>query len=205
VHPALGRGRIVAVAWAGRGADQLGGHYRELFPEWARDFLWASVDPTVAAVVPAQWDAEVDREPRGEQPVADGWIAADALRAVRRRKPGARSLVVRLAQQVVAVAVEAARPQREPQSEKLAQQVLPRLEQSVRPATEQQLAWQPALQRELAARPQEEQLREPVSDQQAEQIQAHLPAPESRASRQAQQVASLLLATEVPEAPEREP
>jgi hypothetical protein len=109
----------------------LGGHYRELFPEWARDFLWASVDPAVAAAVPAQWDVEVDREPRGEQPAADGWVAADALRAVRRRKPGARSLVVRLAQQVVAVAVAAARPQREPQSEKLVQQVLPRPEQSV--------------------------------------------------------------------------
>jgi hypothetical protein len=66
------------------------------------------------------------------------------------------------------------------------------------------LALQPALQRELAARPQEEPLRESVSDQQAEQIQVQWPAPESRASRRAQQVASLLSATEVPEAPERE-
>jgi hypothetical protein len=67
------------------------------------------------------------------------------------------------------------------------------------------LALKPALQLGLEARPRKERRREPVLDQQAEQIQVQLRVPESRASRRAQQEASPLPATDAPEAPEREP
>ena len=129
VHPALGR--IVAGAWAGRDADHWGVRYRELFREWAHDFLWALSVQVVAAVAPsrAHRDAMVVKEKQSAQPEVVAQVVADVLSAEDRLAQDEKKGVALWQQALRAGAVApeevVQERQREPQ-EQLARRVLPR-------------------------------------------------------------------------------
>jgi hypothetical protein len=75
--------------------DHWGVRYRELFREWAHDFLWALIVQVVAAVdlSRAHRDAMAVKEKPGAQPEVVGQVVADVLRADDRLAQGVKQVV----------------------------------------------------------------------------------------------------------------